>query len=253
MKPMSKACLPLSILGALLMACGGGPGSSGPDAGTAVGNGVLVDVKLRGYEQALQVPQMRFAHGVGVDAIFVSVGPLGLVPTARCQGGGPPQLPGPIVADLRSGGTLGGTTKFASADTSFCKMTLGFHPLSAAETPVAAAPLTGASIYVTGNVDNVPFTLRSSMAATLALVPGGGPLKLEGPNAHVVFVAFQLDAWFDNLDLGKLKNNPPIVVDAQHNPDQLAAFDQGVRESAHLFDDANGNGELESNEHGGGK
>lgn len=206
--------------------------------GTDVGNPV-VDVALVVHDTSVD--------GKTLTGAWVVYGELRVV--AECQTG--PELvePGPFVVDLFTGEPPDGLRELPLAGT-YCEMIL---PYAAAAEPVTDAPaeLAGVSILLEGRRDDdTPFVVRAARTqdnlSLFSRATGGFPL---GGDIGTAFIAFDASVWLGALDLdGAVVDNGEIRIEAGSNDDLLAAFQAVIDSAARLFDDDDGDGELDMQE-----
>ena len=126
-----------------------------------------------------------------------------------------------------------------SAVSDYCSI----HVELAAGTSTKPA-LDAASVHFTGSrADDVPFEVTSTVSATLDFVsmPIGTPLA-----ATKLFLGVDFDAWFADMDVAGAEpdDDGTVVVNADTNPDLLAAFDDATASAFALYVDANHDGSL---------
>lgn len=129
---------------------------------------------------------------------------------------------------------------FISSVTDFCGVTLETAPETSSDLP----DLVGASARFHGtNADATAFTLTSTQDITLGFATDK-PL-----DAMNLALGVDLDAWFKNVDLTNAETSDDgVLIDADHNPDLLAAFDQATSAAVALYVDVNADGKLTAEE-----
>ncbi len=129
---------------------------------------------------------------------------------------------------------------FISSVTDFCGLTLELAPAASSELP----ELDGASARFQGTTaDATPFTLTSALDTTLGFATDK-PL-----DAMNLVLGVDLDAWFANVDVTDAEmSDGGVLIDADHEPDVLAAFEQATSAAVALYEDANGDGKLTDDE-----
>jgi hypothetical protein len=131
---------------------------------------------------------------------------------------------------------------FESSVSEYCGVRLALAPFGGS-TP---AELAGLSTLVRGvRSDDAPFELRSTLETTLELVSANGPL-----DATKLVLGVTPEHWFTDADVHGASTSPEGValIDAEHNPDVLAAFDAATPLAFALYVDTNGDGELTDEE-----
>jgi hypothetical protein len=129
---------------------------------------------------------------------------------------------------------------FISSVTDFCGLTVELAPATSPDLP----ELYGATARFQGTTaDATPFTLTSALVTTLSF---GSDKPLDAMN---LVLGVDLDAWFQHIDLTNVETSDAgLLVDADHNPDVLATFEQATSTAAALYDDADGDGALTAGE-----
>ncbi len=125
---------------------------------------------------------------------------------------------------------------FVSSVTDFCGVTVELAPATSPDLP----ELYGATARFQGtSADATAFTLTSAFDITLAF---GSDKPLDAMN---LVLGVDLDAWFKSVDLTNAEiSDDGVLVDADHNSDVLATFEQATSTAVALYDDANADGAL---------
>jgi hypothetical protein len=134
---------------------------------------------------------------------------------------------------------------FVSAVTDFCGVNLNLAPAPSA--PDAPLPdlqqLT--ALFRGTRADGTNFEIHSTLTLNFEFLESGATLDA----AHLV-VGADLNRWFSDVDLdhADLTDDGVALVDVDHNPDVLTAFDAGAATAFALYVDANGDGALTDDE-----
>lgn len=95
-----------------------------------------------------------------------------------------------------------------------------------------------APIFVAGLVDGVPFELRDASRFTVTLLSDAG-IPVEEGHVAELFVEFDVEAWFADVDLAALVVSPDgiIYIDAGHNVKAYETIHAAIAASIDLVDD----------------
>jgi hypothetical protein len=129
---------------------------------------------------------------------------------------------------------------FISSVTDFCGVTVEIGPATSSDLP----DLLGASARLHGtSADATPFTLASTLDTTLGF-------STDKPlDAMNLVLGVDLEAWLTNVDLTNAETSDDgVLIDADHNPDLLASFEQATSAAVALYDDVNADGKLTAEE-----
>jgi hypothetical protein len=116
--------------------------------------------------------------------------------------------------------------------------------------PDAAPPeLAAHSILITGTRDAIPFRIASSVRADVLLRADSKEFELDDDRSGVL-IGFDVAAWLADLDWSgaaplNLDESGTFIVDAEHNPSQLTAFEARIGAGVALFRDRDGDGLLD--------
>lgn len=205
--------------------------------GTDVGNPV-VDVQLLVHD--------RMAGGDTLTGAWIVYDELRVL--ANCQEVDQ-VAPGPFVVDLVAGETPD-QLRNLPLDGEYCSLTLPYA-VAAEPSPGLPAELEGASLVLEGTrADDTPFLLRLDRLddALTLFAADGRPFPL-GPDTGTAFIAFDASVWLDALDLDvAVVEDGEIRIETGSNDDLLTELDRVVDSAAHLFDDDDGDGELDQSE-----
>lgn len=130
---------------------------------------------------------------------------------------------------------------YESSVTDFCGVDLDLAPAPGASLP----DLQGLTAHFHGTrTDGVTFELESKLTTSLEFRNAGKTLDAQ----HLMLGA-DLDAWFSGLDLDDAETTDDGVrIDADDNPDLLAAFDAAALGALALYEDKDGDGSLTEDE-----
>lgn len=224
---------PFLLLLALLPAC----------AGTETGNPSIQESSLTLRARSRDASVVTIGSGSGrvrVDAAWMALGAVGLSP---CDAE-PREVLAPVEQDVVAPPE---PRAFERDRDAYCALS-SQHARAPATLPNGAPPeLADRSLVVIGRRgDDVAFRLGSAAVVpfTLSAAPPG--FAVDDQN-HSLILAFDLAAWFANVDLDGIVVDPgdSIRVNATENPDQLAAFEAAIAGSASLHHDLDGDGLLD--------
>jgi len=212
----------------LLLALSGAACTSGTETGNPPG------------EQAVTIMALEretTTQGLLLDEAWLALHRLSLVPCAADAAViSTVDYPIDLFADPPARAT------FETAVSDYCGVRIEIAP-SPSATP---AELSGLSAFVSGiRSDDLPFELRSTLTATLDLTTGGTPLDA----AHLV-LGVTPEHWFYYADVHGAMTTPDgiALIDADNNPDVLAAFEDATAVAIALYVDADGDGALTGGE-----
>jgi len=122
----------------------------------------------------------------------------------------------------------------------YCSIQATLAP-STASSPSA---LEGSSVHVTGTLsDNTPFELASTVSISLEFV-SAKPLPVNR-----LWLGVDFETWFANADVARADvEDDTITIDAEHNSDVLAEFDDATGLALSLYVDADDDGHLTGDE-----
>lgn len=203
--------------------------------GTDVGN-PAVDVHFAAYNLT--------APAATVDQATMQVERIRLRPAADCDGGAEIELEGPFAVDLTSPTSIADLTDVEIEAQAYCRLELRWHPDDD----------TGVAIEVAGEADGTPFAVRSRRNDELRLEATDADGFTIDDATSALFVAFDMAAWLDGVDVAsaELDGDGVAVIDDDANGDLLDVFEDNVTDAADLFDDDDGDGALDDDEHEGG-
>jgi hypothetical protein len=211
-------------------------------AGTETGNPSFDGTV--GYDayttQPSQVALLRGDASVVVETAWLMLGDVQLDPC----GGEAVDVPGLGAGDHV--GSQAPVTHVELRDTDYCEASIALQP---AEQPSAApAELKGHSILLTGTYEQRPFRILSAldMRVSLDTNPAEG-FGLDAEHAGVLF-AFDVAVWLRDLPWSKAMQaaDGTLLIDAEHSPEPLRAFETQVVEGIRLYGDTDGDGKLDA-------
>lgn len=203
--------------------------------GTDVGN-PAVDVNFAAYNLT--------APSATVDRATMQVERIRLRPAADCDGGAEIEIEGPFAIDLTTPTSIGDLTDVEIEAQAYCRLELRWHPDDDS----------GLAIEVSGDADGTPFDVRSRRNDELRLEATDADGFTIDDATSALFVAFDMAAWLDGVDVAsaELDGDGVAVIDDDANGDLLDVFEDNVTDAADLFDDDDGDGSLDDDEHGDG-
>ncbi len=203
--------------------------------GTDVGN-PAVDVHFAGYN--LTGPE------AAVDQAIMQVERIRLRPADDCDGDAAIEIDGPFAVDLTTTTAIADLTDVELEAQAYCRLELRWHQDD--DTDLA--------IEVAGEADGTPFAVRSRRNDELRLEATEADGFTIGEATSALFVAFDLAAWLDGVDIASavLDGDGVAVIDDDTNSDLLDVFEDNVADAADLFADDDGDGALDDDEHDDG-
>lgn len=238
-KPNFKVALAIAVL--LPTSC----------AGTDVGNG-FVDVDFALYDSAESAAAALNAApaGLAVTNAWVAVERVRLRSAASCEGDSELELVGPFAIDMLAAGAPAALSDLEVSYVDYCRFELRWDELDDGSAPGAPDELVGASVLIEGTRgDGTPFVLRSERGDQLRLDARDGSFSIDEMTS-ALFVAFDAQTLFDEVDLDAavVGGDGVIRIEDGANDDLLETFDDNLATAAKLFDDNDGDKELDPDE-----
>jgi hypothetical protein len=212
-------------------------------AGTETGNPSIQESSLTLHARSRDASVVTIGTGSGrirVDAAWMALGAVGLSP---CDGE-PREVLSPVTQDVVAAPE---PRVFEHERDAYCALS-SQHVLAPTALPPGAPPeLADRSLVIIGRrTDDVAFRLGSAAVVpfTLSAPPPGFAVDDQD---HSLILAFDLAAWFADVDLDTIAVLPgdSIRINAAENPDQLAAFEAAIAGSASLHHDLDGDAVLD--------
>ena len=217
---------------------------------------MLLLVGAYGDDGQLAGQSLTLTDGTRIDRLLLAIDEARLRPGLDCEEEDLEiDINQPLVADLVAGGFFEGPRVFPVMPGAFCEARIRFHAVdvanAAASTP---AEMDGFSLLMDGTrADGTPFLVRTDVSEHADLEPIGGAVSFDLPGMdNPLFIAFDVESWFSVLDLDGL-TGATIEVSETQNADRLDPFEDAVKDSAKLFRDENGDGQLSASELAPGK
>jgi len=222
--------------------------------GTETGNTQPVSLRPIGYQSS------RFLQSAGMMGLVV--GNLALTqaqmvldqvtfrPASFCNtsgennGASEASFAGPFVLDLLDPQIIPGLENLPIAPGQYCQLGLTFKELQF-------------SVFLTGaRADGTPFQMTAILNDTFDVnTPDGFSIE-PSPTTLILFIAFDLDDWFQGVDLSDPSievstgpdGNPIIYLSETQNPSAQGKIVENIQDSPDLFGDRNGNNNLDQDE-----
>jgi hypothetical protein len=212
--------------------------------GTETGNPFRSEASLLARSTDESVVQVG-GGTIAVDAVWVSVSRLDLVPCDTTRA--PDPVVGPGVVELVSEGSL--LAAFATPSSPYCSVELELEPASAIPAG-APAELTGRSIVTTGTSPSGPFVAADPGPAMSSLTLTGADPIAFGAEGNGFAIAFDLVPWFRAIDPATLVAGPDGIarVDEVNAAARLATWNASIATSATAHFDPNRNGHVDATE-----
>ncbi len=224
--------------------------------GTDVGNGV-VDVDFAIYDSnasmtsALSSDAVSYAApaGIVVTSAWVVVERIRFRDASNCDGDNQLEFVGPFAIDMLNPGIQDSLGDLSVPLTNYCRFEFRWDAFRADELVNAPTELVGASILIQGKrSDDTPFVVRSDRGDEVRLDAVDDSFSVD-ETTGALFVALDIQLLFDGVDLDSaVVNNGTIRIEDGINDDLLAVFDDNVIKATKLFDDNDGDKELDPEE-----
>ncbi len=221
--------------------------------GTDIGNPVVdMDFALYDSEGSTAAVKSRLAVapvGLVVDTAWVTVERIRLRPADDCDGSARDEFVGPFAIDMLAAGPAPALTSLEVSTTSYCRVEFRWDALREEGTG-APGELLDASILLGGRrADGTRFILRSERGDEMRLDARDGSFTVDDLT-NALFVTFDVQDLFDGLDIdsAEVGDNNIIRIEDGENDDLLSVFDNNLADAAKLFDDKDGDGELDPDE-----
>jgi hypothetical protein len=211
-----------------------------------------VDVKMdfTGYEQARE-SALTLDSDARIDTAWIVLSQFRFQSAEECGGETPYDVTEAVVIDLLASEPSYRAPMFTKPAGDYCKLDIGFGSVTADQLPEAApAGLAERSVLVEGaRSDGVEFRIEAGFEGIFHLNGSLQSFKLEETSKHLI-VGFALNEWLNEPKLDAVRDEDPIIIDAQTHPEMLADFKAAVWRSARLFRDRNDNRRLDAAEQG---
>lgn len=223
-------------------------------SGTDTGNATSLGIKVVGITSGVALTEARIVlRNIDLD------------PLAACQAeAASPQadnfesgftFEGPFVIDLLNDTSLPPANRIPIPSDTYCEIGLDFNRLGKEEAPEGIPtddPIIGSALIVRGSRDDgTPFLVRLNEDDRFKLEgtsPDGFAIE-SVPGGTLLFISFDLSAWFTGVDLNAaVVSNGMIVIDHDENAGLRSMIVENIKHSARLFKDLNGNGVLDGDE-----
>ena len=220
--------------------------------GTDVGNGV-VDVDFAIYDSE-STSQGLFSQaapaGIRVTNAWVTVQQIRLRDASDCSGDEEFRLDGPFAVDMLDSGTPEALQDINVTLSDYCRFEFRWDFLDEKLSTNHPDELLGTSVLIQGfRSDKTPFIVRSQRADELRLDARETSFSID-ETTSALFVSFDIQALFDNvnLDVAQIGTSGVIRIEEGDNENLLDIFDDNLVNAAKLFDDNDGDKELDPEE-----
>ncbi|HSA58956.1 MAG TPA: hypothetical protein VLJ37_04655 [bacterium] len=234
----------------------GGCGSS--TGGTETGNTTAVSIRVIGYQSSLLAALTVGDLQVGKAMIVLDR--LHFRPFSACQDGSQDegaqdiQFNGPFVVDLLNAGEISGLEGLQIPTGRYCRIELVLKKLE------STGPMFNKSVQIEGaRSDGTPFLMTTEVDEEFKLEnESTGFLIEEADPLSVFFIAFDLDQWFNGVDLMDTfievssggGGEPIILINDIKNQTVQELIEENIKHSADLFEDSDDNDSLDPEEEG---
>lgn len=187
--------------------------------------------------------------GLSVDNAWVVVERIRLRDATDCDGGTQDEFIGPFAVDMLAPGAAPALSNLEVTATSYCRVEFRWDALREGDIVGAPTELVGASILLEGRrADGTRFVLRSERGDELRMDARDGAFTVDDLTS-ALFVTFDVQDLFDGVDIDAAElENGTIRIEDGSNEDLLVVFDNNLVDAAKLFDDNDGDGELDPEE-----
>jgi hypothetical protein len=183
---------------------------------------------------------------VALDNAWLVLGDVELLPAGHCGESGDVE---PHVPGLGPGDHAGGQAPATHSEMSsglYCGARLPF--VSGSESLPAAAPssVRDHAIVLEGTLaDGRKFELQSTLSTRVAVQASGAGFALDSLHRGVVF-GFDVAKWLAELEWSSAPDDHNVMIDADHNPELLRAFESRLASGVSLFRDDDEDGVLDA-------
>lgn len=254
---MNKILITMSLVW-ILAACGSGGGSSAT-GGTEAGNAGTVSLRVIAYQSSTLATLT--VNNLEIDTAQVVLDQLEFRPFSNCGGEGSEdgedlRIEGPFVVDLLNPEAISGLEEVKISEGRYCRIDLEFDKLEDDELPEGvdpSDPIAGRSIYIAGmRGDGTRFQMTTEVDEEFELEnEETGFLIDESILNGILFIAFDLDQWFSGVNLSDSSvevSNGMILINDDQNEEIQETIEDNIKLSADLFEDEDGNEELDRDE-----
>jgi len=223
-------------------------------AGTDVGNGV-VDIDFAIYNSGTSSAESQRVSqaapvGIEITNAWVAVERIRFRDAANCSGSSEAEFAGPFAVDMLSVGIPNSLDRLQVPFIDYCRFEFRWDVVSDAELANIPAELVGASILIEGTRDDgKQFVVRSKRSDELRLNARDDVFSVA-ETTSALFVAFDVQTLFDGVDLDNatVGSNGRIRIENGNNDDLLSVFDDNLAIAVKLFDDNDGDKQLDPDE-----
>lgn len=250
----------LIFIGFLLLGCGG-RGSTG---GTETGNATTVSLRIIGY-QSSQLAALT-VNDTNISTAKVVLDRIRFRPFSVCQDDDGEEtddieFSGPFIVDLLSSSSISGLEEISLPTGQYCRIELVLKKLEGENLPSgvsASDPMVGRSILIEGSrADDTPFEVTTELDEEFKLENTTAGFSVEASDVvKILFIAFDLDQWFDGIDLSDpsieistdSNGNPIILINDEQNQETQERIEDNIKFSADLFEDEDDDEDLDPEE-----
>lgn len=226
-----------AIFAALLASC----------TGTETGNPYTAELSASAYSRDPGIA-VGAGSGVVVESAWIALDAVRFFPETSCTDAAHAEdaLSAPLAIELVAGASPGA---FELTHARYCRAEVRVHPVAAL--PAGAPPeLEGQTIVARGTrADGTAFVVVSGAVPVIDLQPTAGAIDVAAA-AGPLLLAFDMAEWLAGVDLAGATVSPDgiVHVDASSNAALLSIFDANVARSGQLFDDAAGDGHVDTSD-----
>lgn len=174
--------------------------------------------------------------GVTIDSASVTMKEVRLEAAERCDEGGAAEgeIEGPWTVDLLG---VDDALPIELPDEGYCRLRLRLDPAD-------GGPFDDRSIVISGQrSDGVRFQIESRRNEELEIRSRGEPFRLD-PEGSGLLIGFDVASWLGDVGIASLEGDPILVSDDE-NRDALDRFEEAIERSLELFEDLDGDREID--------
>lgn len=254
---MRKLSLFIATIATLLLSHPGCTGTTPATGGTETGNTTAVSIRIIGYQSsqlaALDLPILTVGD-LEVDTAFVVLDHLRFRPFSACQedeedeGAEEIRFDGPFIVDLLNPEALSELEGVEIAAGRYCLIEMALKKLED-----ESGVMQDRSVLIEGRrSDDTPFTVVTEVDEEFELEneETGFTIEAEGASS-VFFIAFDLDRWFEGVDLSSSEieiTGGSISIDDENNQEAQEEIEENLKHSADLFEDSDDDEDLDPEE-----
>jgi hypothetical protein len=249
----------------LVLGCGG-CGGRGTTGGTETGNATTVSLRVVGYQSSAFEGSALTLNNLEVTTAKIVLDRIRFRPLSVCEDddgeeGDDIRFDGPFIVDLLNPSAISGLEEISLPTGQYCRIELVFKKLESGNIPSGVSPndpMVGRSILIEGSrSDDIPFEMTTEIDEEFKLENETTGFSIEASTTvRTFFIAFDLDQWFDGIDLSDpsievsedSEGNPIILINDEQNEETQERIEDNIKFSADLFEDSDEDEDLDPEE-----